>query len=185
MKSPPMQHVLNPHTRTKKYKERKYARFQDIFKGLQINIPFYEALEQMSTYVKFMKEILAKKIRYADEETIHLDASYNAIIQRTLPQKEKDPGRVTLSITIGNVNVGKTLIDLDAIINLILLLVVKWIVDLDMKHTNMTLQLAEKSITRPSGIIEDVLVKVDKFMLLIDFMVINIESNVEVPLILG
>lgn len=47
---------------------------------LQINIPFAEALEQMPTYAKFMKEILINKRRYTDEEIIHLDASCSAII---------------------------------------------------------------------------------------------------------
>ncbi|MCI75964.1 hypothetical protein A2U01_0097233, partial [Trifolium medium] len=49
----------------------------------------------------------------------------------------------------------------------------------------MTLQLADKSITRPSGMVEDVLVKVDKFMFPIDFVVMDIEEDDDVPLILG
>lgn len=57
----PLQHLPYPHAPTKKDKERKHASFLDIFKQLQINIPFAEALEQMSTYVKFIKEILTKK----------------------------------------------------------------------------------------------------------------------------
>ncbi|MCI77028.1 hypothetical protein A2U01_0098298, partial [Trifolium medium] len=47
---------------------------------------------QMPTYAKFMKEILTKKRKYNDDETIQLDATCSAIIQRTLPTKEKDPG---------------------------------------------------------------------------------------------
>lgn len=114
-----------------------------------------------------MKNILTKKRRYTDEETIHLDASYSVIIQRTLLQKEKDSNRVTLPITIGNVIFGKTLIYLNSSINLIPLLVIKRIGDLDMKHTKMTLQLADKSITCPLRMDEDVLFKVEKFMFLI------------------
>ncbi|XP_045831378.1 uncharacterized protein LOC123922728 [Trifolium pratense] len=156
-KNPPVQHLPYPHAPSKKDKERQYARFLDIFKRLQINIPFAEALEQMPT----------------------------AIIQRTLPTKEKDPGRVTLPVTIGNVNVGKALIDLGSSINLIPLSVIKRIGGLDVTRTRMTLQLADKSITRPSGMAEDVLVKVDKFMFPIDFVVMDIEEDDDVPLILG
>ncbi|GAU46944.1 hypothetical protein TSUD_180480 [Trifolium subterraneum] len=185
MKNSPVQHLPYPHVPTKKDKDRQYARFLDIFKRLQINIPFSEALEQMPTYAKFMKEILTKKRRITDEETIHLDASCSAIIQRTLPTKEKDPGRVTLPVTIGNVNVGKALIDLGSSINLIPLSVIERIGGLDITRTRMTLQLADKSITRPSGIAEDVLVKVDKFMFPIDFVVMDIEEDDDVPLILG
>lgn len=54
-----------------------------------------------------------------------------------------------------------------------------------MKHTKMTLQLTDKSITRASGIIEDVLVKVDKFLFPFDFVVMYIEEDGDVPLILG
>lgn len=139
----------------------------------------------MRTYTKFMKDILTKKMRCADEETIHLDASYNAIIKRILPQKERDHGRIMLPITIGNVNVGKTLIDLGSSINIMLLLVIKRICGLDMKHTKMTLKLANKSIIHRSRIYEYVLVKVDKLLFPIDFFVANIEEDGDVPLILG
>ncbi|GAU37821.1 hypothetical protein TSUD_276390 [Trifolium subterraneum] len=184
-KNPPAQHLPYPHTPTKKDIERQYARFLDIFKRLPINIPFSEALEQMPTYVKFMKEILTKKRKYNDDEVIPLDVSCSAIIQRTLPTKEKDPGRVTLPLTIGNVNVGKTLIDLGSSINLIPLSVIQRIGGLDITRTRMTLQLADKSIKRPSGMAEDVLVKVDKLMVPIDFVVMDIEEDDDVPLILG
>jgi len=49
----------------------------------------------------------------------------------------------------------------------------------------MTLQLADRSIKYPHGIVEVLLVKVDKFLFPIDFVVMDIEENVEVPLILG
>ncbi|GAU47102.1 hypothetical protein TSUD_403340 [Trifolium subterraneum] len=149
-KSDSVQNLPYPHAPTKKDKERQYARFLDLFKRLQINIPVSEALEQMPTYAKFMKEILTKKRRITDEETILLDASCSAIIQRTLPTKEKDPGRVTLPVTIGNVNVGKALIDLGSSINLIPWSVIERIGGLDITRTRMTLQLADKSVKRPA-----------------------------------
>lgn len=71
-----------------------------------------------------MKDILTKKRRYTDQETITLDASCSAIIQRTLPRKEGDSERVTLPVTIGNEYIDKALIDLDSSINLIPLSVV-------------------------------------------------------------
>ncbi|MCI07595.1 hypothetical protein A2U01_0028664, partial [Trifolium medium] len=69
-KSPPTQHLSYPPIPTKKDKERQFARFMDIFKKLQINLPFSEALEQMPTYAKFMKEILTKKRKINEEEII-------------------------------------------------------------------------------------------------------------------
>lgn len=61
MINPLVQHLAYSYAPTKKDKERQYARFQDIFKRLQINTPFSKALEQKSTYAKFMKENLQRK----------------------------------------------------------------------------------------------------------------------------
>lgn len=92
---------------------------------------------------------------------------------------------MTLPVAIGNINVGKALIDLGSSINLIPYSVVKRVGGLDMKLTKMTLQLADKSVTRPMGIAEDVLVRVDKFVFPVDFVVMDIEEDDDVPLILG
>jgi len=51
--------------------------------------------------------------------------------------------------------------------------------------TRMTLQLVDRSITRPYGVIEDVLVRVKHFTFLADFLVMDIEEDAEIPLILG
>ncbi|XP_050920372.1 uncharacterized protein LOC127138009 [Lathyrus oleraceus] len=120
-----------------------------------------------------------------DQETITIDTSYSAFVQRTLPQKESDPRRVTLPITIGNVYIGKCLIDLGSSIKFSLLFVVKRLGRIELKTTRMTLQLANKSITRPHGVAEDVLVKMDKFLFPVDFVVIDMEEDDDAPLILG
>src|ERR1051325_7151044 len=181
----PLRNLPYPHLPSKKDDAKHYARFMDIFKQLQINIPFTEALEQMPKYAKFMKDILTKKKRYTDQETIMVDASCSAIIQRTIPKKESDPGRVTLPVTIGDVYVGKGLIDLGSSINLIPLSIVKRLGEIELKSTKMTLQLADKSITRPHGVALDLLVKVDKFFFPVEFVVIKMEEDVDAPLILG
>jgi len=61
----------------------------------------------------------------------------------------------------------------------------KKIGDVEVRQTRMTLQLVDRSIKYPHGIVEDLLVKVDKFLLPVDFVVMDIEEDVEVPLILG
>ena len=53
------------------------------------------------------------------------------------------------------------------------------------KPTTVTLQLADRSLKHPRGIIEDVLVKVDKFIFPTDFIVLDMEEDKEIPLILG
>ncbi|XP_020215415.1 uncharacterized protein LOC109799279 [Cajanus cajan] len=168
-----------------KEKERQFLRFLDIIKKLQINIPFTEAMEQMPTYARFMKELLTKKRKILKEETMELEAGCSAIIQKSLPQKSRDPGSFTLPVSIGNLSVGKALLDLGANINLMPLSMLKKIGEVEVRPTRMTLQLADRSIKFPHGIVEDMIVKVDKFMFPVDFIVMDMEEDVEVPLILG
>ena len=58
-----------------------------MFKKMEINIPFSEALIQMPHYAKFMKEILSRKIRMAEEGIVSLTATCSAVIQKSLPEK--------------------------------------------------------------------------------------------------
>ncbi|XP_039132333.1 uncharacterized protein LOC120269114 [Dioscorea cayenensis subsp. rotundata] len=111
--------------RLKKNKlDQQFAKFLDIFKKLHINIPFAEALEQMPSYVKFMKEILSNKRKLKDYETVALTEECSAILQKKLPPKLKDPGSFTIPCSIGNVVFERALCDLgskyqfNAIINL-------------------------------------------------------------------
>ncbi|XP_006573951.1 uncharacterized protein LOC114406560 [Glycine soja] len=139
----------------------------------------------MSLYTKFMKDILTKKGKYIDNESIVVGGNYSAMIQRKLPKKFKDPRSVTIPCTIKKESVEKTLIDLGASINLMPLSMCKRIGNLKIDPTRMTLQLADHSITRPYGVVEDVLVKVHHFTFLVDFFIMDIEEDTEIPLILG
>ncbi|XP_058726420.1 uncharacterized protein LOC131597761 [Vicia villosa] len=103
------------------------------------------------------ENMLTKKKKYTDEETVVLDAHCSAIIQKTPPRKEADPGRVILPITIGGNYISNALVDLGSSINLIPLSVVKRLGNIEMKHTMITLQLADKSIISPYGVVQDTL----------------------------
>ncbi|XP_052729898.1 uncharacterized protein LOC108327226 [Vigna angularis] len=174
-----------PQIYSRKDKEKKFGRFMDIFKQLEIKIPFSEALQQMPVYAKFMKELLTKKRKYIEEETIEVQGNCTAIIQKLLPPKFKDPGSFTIPCTIGKLAIGKALIDLGARINLMPFSLFEKIGELELKPTRMSLQLADRSIKYPLGVVEDVLVRVDKFVFPVDFVIMEMEADVEVPLILG
>jgi len=107
------------------------------------------------------------------------------VIQKILPPKHKDPGSVTIPCSIGEVIVGKALIDLGASINLMSLSMCRRLGELEIMPIRMTLQLADRSITRPYGVIEDVLVRVKHFIFLVDFVVMDICEDNDIPLILG
>ncbi|XP_058783531.1 uncharacterized protein LOC131658229 [Vicia villosa] len=81
---------------------------------LELNIPFLEALEQIPTYAKFMKDIISKK-RTIDHDPIILTETCSAILQgMKIPVKKKDRGSVTIPCTIGDRSLKKALIDLGA-----------------------------------------------------------------------
>lgn len=80
--------------------DKQFDRFLEVFKKLAINIPFIEALENMPSYAKFLKDILSKR-RFGDYETVAMTEECNAIIQRKLPPKLKDPGSFTIPVVIG------------------------------------------------------------------------------------
>ncbi|XP_028186307.1 uncharacterized protein LOC114372939 [Glycine soja] len=114
-----------------------------------------------------------------------VEGNCSAVIQRILPPKHKDPGVVMIPCSIGEVVVGKALIDLEASINLMPLSMCLRLGEIEIISTRMTLHLADRSITRPYGVIEDVLVKVKHLIFPADFVVIDIEEDADIPLILG
>ena len=164
--------------------DKQFGRFMDIFKKLHINIPFSEALEQIPGYVKFMKDILSKKRKLGDYETVTLSKECNAILQKKLPPKLKDPGSFTIPCAIGNVVFERVLCDLGASINLMLWAIFKKLKLGEARSTTDTLQLAYRSLTHPHGIIKDVLVKGDKFIFPAYFIILDMQEDKEVPIIL-
>ena len=179
VKDCPQPIALIPYPRRlKKHKlDKQFTKFMEVFKKLHINIPFADALEQMPSYVKFMKDILSQKRRLADFETVNLTEECSAILQRKLPQKLKDPGSFTIPCTIGNAIFERALCDLGAIINLMPLSIFKRLGLGEAHPTTVTLQLADRSLKHPRGVIEDVLVKVDKFIFPADFIVLDMEED--------
>ncbi|XP_062106027.1 uncharacterized protein LOC133817500 [Humulus lupulus] len=165
--------------------DKIFSKILEVFKKLHINIPFAEALEKMPSYVKFMKEILYNKRKIEDYETIALIEECSAIIQKKLPQKLRDPGIFTIPCTIGNFHCERALFDLGARINLMSLSVFKRLGLGEARPTTVTLQLADCPVTHSRGIIEDVIVKVDKFIFPADFIVLDMEEDEDVPIILG
>ncbi|KAH9697798.1 hypothetical protein KPL71_023761 [Citrus sinensis] len=144
-----------------------------------------DALEQMSFYAKFMKEILSNKRKFKEYETVMLTEDCTAILENKLPPKLKDPGSFNSPCTIGNCYFDKALCDLGANINLMPFSIFKKLGLGEPKATTVTLQLADRSIKYPRGIVEDVLVKVDKFIFPADFIVLDMAEDIELPLILG
>ena len=139
----------------------------------------------MPNYAKFMKDILSKKKKIAEEEIVSLIATCNAVIQKSLSAKMKDPGSFTIPCSIGKYEFKEALCDSGASINLMPLSVVQRLSLGELTPTAITLQMADRSMAQPEGVLEDVLVKVGKFIFLVDFVIIKMEEDTQIPLLLG
>ncbi|XP_057719662.1 uncharacterized protein LOC130934090 [Arachis stenosperma] len=183
--SPPPKAVLKPYVPKSPYpqslrkdgKDGQFSKFLEIFKRLQINIPFAEALEQMPFYAKFLKELITKKRNCKAKETIVLTEECSSIIQKKLPQKLKDLGSFQISYIIGDITIEKALCDLEANINLMSLSMMRRMKIEEAKPTRIALQLADRTFKFPHGVVEDLLVKVGEFIFPADFVVLDMEKE--------
>ncbi|XP_047965565.1 uncharacterized protein LOC125210028 [Salvia hispanica] len=165
---PTIVRVPFPFAMKKKKLDEQFSKFVDIFRKVHINIPLVEALQEMPTYAKFLKDVLSKKKKWIDYKTVNISENCSVIFQKNLSAKLKDPGSFNISCVIGNDRQTKAL---------------KMKIN-TLKPTTITLQMADRSVTYPKGIVEDVLVKVHDFIFPVDFVVLDMEEDMNVPLIL-
>ncbi|XP_048229083.1 uncharacterized protein LOC125369853 [Ricinus communis] len=167
--------------------DQQFGKFLDLFKQLRINLPFIEAISQMAKYVKFLKEILTNKRKLEDLGLVTLNAKCSAMFQSKIPVKRRDPGSFTIPCLIGDKLKLLALADLGASINLMASSLFKelGLSTSKLTPTRMSIQLADRTVKYPKGIIEDVLVRVDKFIFPVDFVVMDMNGESDVPLILG
>ncbi|XP_050233161.1 uncharacterized protein LOC126681657 [Mercurialis annua] len=147
----------------------KFHKFLEIFKKLQINLSLADALRKMPQYAKFLKDIIMNKRIWEKDGIISLTESWS----------------FTISCTIGNMNSINCLCDLSASINLMPLFLFRTFGDQPVKRTLMVLPLADHSLKKQYGLVEDVLVKVDKFIFPVDFVFLHYAVDKECPMILG
>ena len=172
-----------------KKKASKQVEILEVLRQVKINIPLLDMIEQVPTYAKFLKALCTVKRRLNVDKRAFLTEQVSSIIQCKTPVKYKDPGSPTISVNIRGTCIDKALLDLGASVNLLPYSVYKQLGLGELKPTNITLFLADRSVKIPKGIVEDVLVKVDKFYYPVDFVILDTEPVAEgtnqVPIILG
>ncbi|XP_070030044.1 uncharacterized protein [Nicotiana sylvestris] len=144
-----------PQRLQKKNDDHMFNKFLSMLSQVQLNIPLVDILREIPKF------------------------------QNKLPQKLKDPGSFTILVRIGNIDVGRALCNLGVSINLMPLSLFK---QLDLgapRPTTMMLQLTDRSIGYPKGVIEDVLLQIGKFIFPADFIILDYEADELVPIILG
>ncbi|XP_019226463.1 PREDICTED: uncharacterized protein LOC109207918 [Nicotiana attenuata] len=173
-----------PQRLARKIDNSKLEKFYDILKQLTVNIPFVEAFQEMPGFAKYLKDLITKK-KTTKNEVVNMTHRVSSIIATTKVQKKEDPGAFTIPCTIGARDFARALCDNGASINLMPLAIYKQ-AGLGMpRPTSMRLQMADWSIKRPVGIVDDVLVKVGKFHLPADFVIFDCAVDKEIPIILG
>ena len=136
-----------------------------------------------------MKELCTQKRTTNVPKTAFLTANISSIISNLAPVKYKDPGCPTIGIRIGNTYIRHALLDLGASVNLLPYTIYCQLGLGEMKPTNITIQLADRSTRRPMGIVEDVLIQIEQFYFPVDFIILETESvpnpDRQIPVILG
>ncbi|XP_070044866.1 uncharacterized protein [Nicotiana tomentosiformis] len=179
----PKEHLKAISLRSGKTLDNPYADRQG--KPQEVEQVNEEALTQMPSYAKFFKEILSSKRKLEEVSVVKLTEKCSAILQNKLLQKLGDPESFTIPCTVGGAHFEKALCDSGASINLMHFSIFRKLSLGEWKDTGVSLQLSDQSAKRPKGIIENILVRVDKFVFTVDFIVLEMEKNTEVPLILG
>ena len=139
----------------------------------------------MPIYSKFLKDIMSQRRKLEDVKTVALTQECSAIIQNKLPPKLNDPGSFSIPCTIGTTTFKNALCDLGASVSLLPLSVSQELNMGELKATTISLQLADESVTYPSGILENVPIKVGKFYVPVNFVVLDMEEDKNIPIILG
>ncbi|CAH9064555.1 unnamed protein product [Cuscuta epithymum] len=174
-----------PHRAKKNTIDERRDKFLKWIGQLNTTIPLLDALKHMPSYSKFLKEILSNKKKFEEKATVAMSEGSSAIIQKKLPEKLKDPGSFTIPCIIGGFMVNKALCDLGASVSLIPYSMSKRLSLGIPKATSMTIQLADRSVKYPVGILEDIPVQVGKYFIPCDFVVLDMDEDERVPVILG
>ncbi|GKD15982.1 DNA-directed DNA polymerase [Tanacetum coccineum] len=139
----------------------------------------------MPKYAKFLMGLLSNKTRLEEACTVTMNERCSAVLLNKLLSKKKDPGSFTIPCDIGHLHINNALADLGASISLMPYTMYKKLGLGERKPTRMSLELANRSIQYPRGIAENVLIKIDKFILPIDFVILDMREDSKIPIILG
>ncbi|KAJ9551268.1 hypothetical protein OSB04_015313 [Centaurea solstitialis] len=158
-------------------KAREEKEILDTFRKVEVNIPLLDAIKQIPRYAKFLKELCTNKRKLRGNETISMSENVSAVFQKKLPPKCKDPGVFTIPCKLGNVTINRAMLDLGASINVMPYSIFKILNVGSLQETGVIIQLADRSLVHPKGVLEDLLVQVNELVFPADFYVIDMEED--------
>ncbi|RDX99871.1 hypothetical protein CR513_17023, partial [Mucuna pruriens] len=166
-----------------------------MFRKVEINILLLDAIKKIPKYAKFLKELCVHK-RKKMKGSMEFGGVVSALTRnkeftigaKLLPKKCRDPRIFSVPCTIDKCTFADAMLDLGASINVMPVSIYKVLNFGDLEHTGMTIQLANRSIVQPLGVLEDVLVQVNELIFPTNLYVLDMEdeaSGKESTLILG
>ncbi|GJU00817.1 reverse transcriptase domain-containing protein [Tanacetum coccineum] len=164
--------------------DNQIEKFYEIFKDLSFEISFTDALLLMPKFASTLKVLIGNKEKLSEMARTPLNEHCSAVILKKLPEKLGDPSKFLIPCEFPRMDECLALADLGASINIMPLSVWKKLSLPELTPTCMTLELADRSISQPIGIAEDVYVKVGKFQFPAYFVVVDFDADPRVPLIL-
>nr|GEU77482.1 reverse transcriptase domain-containing protein [Tanacetum cinerariifolium] len=160
-------------------------KFYKIFKEMSFEISFTDALILMPKFASTLKALIGNKENLSEMARTPMNEHCSTVILNKLPRKLRDPDKIFIPCEFPGMDECIALADLGASINLMPLFVWEGFSLSELTSTCMTLELADRSVSKPIGITKDVSVKVGVFHFPADFVVIDFEPDPRVPLILG
>ncbi|XP_024314490.1 uncharacterized protein LOC112270692 [Brachypodium distachyon] len=172
-----------PEKNDKSKEDKHYAKFIEMMKEVQITIPILEAVLHVPMYAKFFKELLTKKRSIDEPGIVTLTKECSAMILNQMPQKLEDPGSFGIPCVVGNRKFS-ALCDLGSSVSVVPLSVCQSMKLGELESTPLTLQLADRTLRKPAGVLLDVPIIVNQFAYPVDFIVLGMEDKTE-AVILG
>ncbi|CAN6476682.1 unnamed protein product [Victoria cruziana] len=161
----------------------------EIFRSVCINLPLLDAIQQVPAYARFLKELCTKKRKSRRvPECVMLSEGISSLLQRRLPPKLEDSGAPIIPCMLGDIHVERVLLDLWASVNVLPRFFYDAFELEGLRLISMTIQMADRSVKRPRGVLEDVLIKIEGLIFPVDFVVLDMEgmdAEHQMPIMLG
>ncbi|KAJ0754891.1 putative nucleotidyltransferase, Ribonuclease H [Helianthus annuus] len=143
----------------------------EIFKQVKINLPLLDAIKQVPSYAKYLKDLCTQKRTHKFPKKLDLTENVSSILSGTLPPKLQDPGAPIISIQVGDFKINRALLDLGASVSILPGSLYDQYEFGPLQSSNTTVVLADLTPKLPRGVVSDVIVKIEDFYYPVDFLV--------------
>jgi len=126
-------------------------KIREILNQVKINVPLFDAIQQVPSYAKFLKDMCTKKRKTNMPKKVFLATNISELLSNQIPFKYKDLGCSTVSCTIGQMEINRAFFDLGVSINLLPFSVYQQLGLGKFNPTQVTIQLVDRSVKVPKG----------------------------------